>query len=507
MARYVRPADAVGAEAIDADLRKCREAGGIDIATAAMLSGTLDALQLSADPTPENVEHARQSLRALTERAIDDLVVSHPVREKKPDEPLAPKSSWQALGATSLRTLLLTPTGTGGLSTELRQDVAIRFQVHSSTVKRAENLVIALVAAYVFARIAGEPTGLGSVTGRIHARRAPSGQNPDPLTPLIGASEHDVAESLLDSARLPGWGFESQEIGRHEPSRVSTGLVTYALAMVPTIDDATISNVYDEMVSWVGPGGVLPRSDNGVETTWTASQCLLALTGRPHLVDERYPLRLAGALMRYQAGGRWSYRVEGDAHPLYSFYPLLALRRSARLGWVTGLAYKKVAVDSARHLESSLAERPEGKADTILGLASLRLALDGGGGPATQYAAAVRRARKTFTAHDAVTLQHLDVSDDRQPVWHARVSPTMLYLHARRVLGSNHDFTLGLAQRLIDDFDPVHRGWTNSPREGARPYSWTTALGLMSCRALRSDLAAGRVDVNRLRARDDEAVA
>jgi hypothetical protein len=88
-------------------------------------------------------------------------------------------------------------------------------------------------------------------------------------------------------------------------------------------------------------------------------------------------------------------------------------------------------------------------------------------------------------------LAHFTVTDERQPLWYARVNPGLLYLHARRVLGAGHEFTQALAGRLLDEYDRLHQGWTNGTPPAAKPYTWTTAIALRSCQMIRSDVRRG----------------
>lgn len=286
----------------------------------------------------------------------------------------------------------------------------------------------------------------------------------------------------------------------HEPSRASTGMVTYALAMTPTIDDEVISEIYDEILGWITPGGVLPRRHGSdLESTWTESQCLLALTVRPYLVDgEPGPIRLADSLLRQQEDGGWSYRSGGrtKTHLIWSFYPLLALQRAVKADWLFGLRYRDAADRAAADAVNALATA-DTVMDRLLGLAVIHLATTGS--DATQWRETFDHGSRQLSGDvsraDAEQLVHVTITDERQPLWHARINPALLYLCARRVVGPTHDFTQAIAERLLGEYDRVHQGWTNSTQPWSRPYTWTTAIALRSCQLLRADLRLGTASI------------
>ncbi len=389
--------------------------------------------------------------------------------------------------------MLLPEDGTKGMVVDIRGMVGLLLDVDDGTVKRYEDkLIETALAPKIYERLTADNANRRTN----HRRRPPPEQVGDPLWPHLGATETDLAEALLRNARIPGDGFDAQEYGRSEPSRASTGMVTYVLAMTPGIDDDIIAGLYNEILNWISPGGVLPRRHGSdVESTWTESQCLLALTARPQLVDgDPGPVRLADALLRQQQDGGWSYRTGGSSgpHPLWSFYPLLALRRAAEAEWLFGLRYREAADRAAAHAAGGL-DTANTIVDRLLGLAVLHLATAGTSADPWAQTREMHTQALAVDASpaDAEELTHLTIIDERQPLWYARVNPALLFLHARRVLGAGHGFTQALAGRLLDEYDRLHQGWTNGTPPAAKPYTWTTAIALRSCQIIRSDVRSG----------------
>lgn len=226
---------------------------------------------------------------------------------------------------------------------------------------------------------------------------------------------------------------------------------------------------------------------------------LLALTARPHLVDgDPGVVRLADSLLRQQQDGGRSYRTGGSSgpHSLWSFYPLLALCRAAEAEWLHGVRYRDAADRAAAHAARGL-DTADTIIDRLLGLAVLHLAT--AGTDTNTWAEALEQHTQAL-ADDASPmlvgqLTHVTITDERQPLWYARINPALLYLHARRVLGAGHGFTQALARRLLDEFDRLHQGWTNSTSSAAKPYTWTTAIALRSCQMIRADLLAGHTTI------------
>ncbi|HMQ27300.1 MAG TPA: hypothetical protein PKA98_15015 [Acidimicrobiales bacterium] len=154
----------------------------------------------------------------------------------------------------------------------IRGAVGVLLDVDDGTVKRYEDkLIDTALAPKIFERLTSDNSNRRRPNHRRTSAPEPVG---DPLWPYLGAIETDIAEALLRNARIPGEGFDAQEYGQYEPSRASTGMITYVLALTPGIDDDIIAELYDEILSWITPGGVLPRRHgSSVESTWTESQC------------------------------------------------------------------------------------------------------------------------------------------------------------------------------------------------------------------------------------------
>lgn len=485
-----------GAGCIADDLLLVRAAGGFAEASQSDLLGTLAVLGLD-HPTDSEIDHARTAVRELTATLLKQTLLDYPIQhatrsENTPGTRVS--QHWQTVAVEALRKMLLPDNGTKGMVVTIRDRVGQELDVDAGTVKRHEDkLIDNALAPRIHERLTSEN---GNRRRSNHRRTPPPEQVGDPLWAHLGATETDLAEALLRTARIPGHGFDAQEYGREEPSRASTGMITYALAMTPSIDDEIIAELYDEILSWITPGGVLPRRHgSNIESTWTESQCLLALTGRPHLVDgDPGPIRLADSLLRQQDDGGWSYRTGGSSgpHPLWSFYPLLALRRSAEAEWLHGLRYRDAADLAAGHAARCL-DAADTIVDRLLGLAVLHLTTAG----TSAHPQAEARDRHTQALADDVgpadveELTHMTITDERQPLWYARVNPALLHLHARRVLGVGHGFTHALAARLLDEYDRLHQGWTNGALPAAKPYTWTTAIALRSCQLIRSDVRRG----------------
>lgn len=480
------------------DLLLAREQGGFAEAVQAHLAGTLLVLGLD-HPTDSEVDHARRALRELVSWALAQVVDEHPVREPDATETrpgTRVRQAWQAVAAVSLTAILLPASGRRGRVVDTRVGTAGAFDLSLGTVKRYEDkLIDTVLAPRIFERLGG--------AGIEHPRRsarAPEGRDHqpmhDPLWGELGASEADLADALLRRARIPGEGFDAQEFDMNEPSRASTGMVTYSLAMTRSVSDAVIAELYKEILGWITSGGVLPRRHGStMQSTWTESQCLLALTARPYLVDGHPgPIRLADSLIRQQRDGGWNYRDDGTAapHPVWCFYPLLALNRATRAGWISGLRYRSAARRAAE-FASTMLEDELSLPDRLMTLAVLHLATSGT--ESHEWTVARRRHSEALasqvTASDAHALEHTSITDDRQPLWHARINPALLYLHARRVLGPSHEFTRALINRLLSEFDPLHQGWTNSHVRDAKPFTWTTALALRSAQLIRADVRGG----------------
>lgn len=485
--------------AIADDLRLARERGGLFEAGRKELEATLFVLGLD-HPSEDEVAHARRVLIALLRQVLSSIEDNYPERDDDPPEGLRPgqrrRQPWQLLGARALWQMLLVDGGTRGMVDRARFDIAISYELHERTVKRYEDdLIDRLLAPQIHDRLIAEH----ALRDRVVVPMAPRSPPPaDPLWEELGATEAELADALLANARIHGRGFDGQEYGRGEPSRASSGMVTYALAMTPAIPDEVIAELYEEIVSWITPGGVLPRRHGStVESTWTESQCLLALTARPHLLNGHPgPIRLADGLARQQQSGGWFYSGAGTGrpHPVWSFYPLMALKRSAKLEWISGPRYRRAAQRSARHAVASIGD------DLRFGdqLVALSLGMTANEGTVAQESVEVldevaASLSGELAALNARNLRPWTIIHDRQPLWHARMNPALLYLHARRALGPAHPFTAALIRRLLSEFDPVNMGWTNGQARTSRPYTWTTAIALRSCQILRRDIEAGRL--------------
>jgi hypothetical protein len=487
VSRVIRRPGAVGVAAIEDDLFLIREHGAVVESRASHLAGTLLALGLPEEPVDVDLRHARQVLTELIQSSVNEIRANYPERVDGRGRTKAP---WQRVAAESLDQRLLAVAGSRGQILDIRGAVARTYGVSMPTVKRNEDDLIRIISERVHARITAPPQdGRARPRGGLPAPPPPD----DPLYPRLGATHSELATSLLHAARLPGRGFEAQQFGLGQPSRVSTGIVTYVLANTPSIGDEVIDELYQEILGWLDPGGVITRGHGStIVSTWTEGQCLLALTSRPHLVPRERGTRLADAVARHQTNGGWPYRTdERDAafHPLFSFYPLLALQRAAQLEWLSGMRYRSLATQAGERLAEYLDTRPK-MIERLLAHAALKVAIAG-----SSSSSAMDRVLddEEYTTGAAAALPAINVHHGGQPVWHAVVNPSLHYLHSRRVLGPGHDFTVALAQRLLDEYDPINQGWTNGEEPRAKPYSWTTALGLLSCQVLRADLNSGRL--------------
>jgi hypothetical protein len=175
---------------------------------------------------------------------------------------------------------------------------------------------------------------------------------------------------------------------------------------------------------------------------------------------------------------------------LFTLYPILGLRRAADAGWISQNRWQIARRDAQRFITDWLDDcdvhRP---LEVIVALRTLQVvqATTGSGLPrklsrlVTEVGNAI--ATPGFAEHYSET-----VTDDHQPLWYANINVPALYLASRHIWPIAHPVNLTLGRLLVESFDRNEVGWRNTTELSSRPYSWTTAWGILAIRALARDI-------------------
>jgi TIR domain len=328
-----------------------------------------------------------------------------------------------------------------------------------------------------------------------------AGPSVDIFEQLCGFPVMSVCRALLADAKLPV-GFEAQEHGRGQLSASSTGIVTYAIASCREVADEVVRPLVAEMEGWLTDAGelLMPENTARAESTWANGQCLVALAKRPHLIGDRVRVRrFAERLVgQHVDGGSWPLRpgLRGTEHPIFSVYPILALRAAQAADLVDADLVQGVFAQEARWLASVAATGDAATALCSLGL----LGLVGG-----EQSASVRRMiddleRRLWQDGNLQLATNITVSDSNQPIWHALLWRPSMYLLARRLWSVNHPINVSLASGLLTSFDRQKLAWGRDET----PVSWMTALGFVATMTLARDLVSSGVSADEWQGRIDE---
>lgn len=321
-------------------------------------------------------------------------------------------------------------------------------------------------------------------------------------SPLDPEVERQALMSLLEQF-VPGRGFRSQPYGEDAYSLASTGACTRTLCLSDVIAEADKRAMLGFICDSIREDGTLPThryQDRWLETTWAAGQCLLALTTSPRMVDTSKARGLARTLIRYQSDLGWTLRPSEEPHlePMYCLYPLMALVRARRHGWITQQELDRCLerlrgpmqgeVQSPKHpVRRILAEYELDVITTELGLAPTILRLPAGTGGKSLA------DPETFSRLG----DHIIYARD-QPLWYSRTWRPSLYLSVRRLYPLPAPITVLLGAELLEGYLPQEKGWQPDPEHDdnhpRRAFTWTTGLGLLATSRLRSDLAVSGID-------------
>jgi hypothetical protein len=331
---------------------------------------------------------------------------------------------------------------------------------------------------------------------------------------LLGTSPVALAQSLLSKAQLE-IGFESQEIGKGQPSIASSGAVLYALGSVPDVPDDLLEPWLADLESWIREDGSMGAPGVSMaqqKTSWAASQCLCALTMRPGLIHNPKRAReLARHVrLRQMPSGGWPLRTGSTAsQPLLCVYPLIGLVRSFYAGLVASEDLHDCLAKLVPYLVMTLEEGSGfGVGDQLVTaycLQRISRVMPGLTDDDLLSARVVRLERDLWRDGD-LHLAPDDVLVSEQPLWHLKPNQPLYYLFARRFWEPAHPIAAVLGERLVSSFNTVDGGWRNDSGSGAI-YSWTTALGLLGVYRLSYDLRASSVDVPQWRDQARERAA
>lgn len=303
----------------------------------------------------------------------------------------------------------------------------------------------------------------------------------------------------LTAEFVPGQGFPSQRYGETSFSLASTGCCASVIFSNNT-GETTRRMIATFISESIQPDGTLPtHSHNGetIKTTWAASQSVMALATSPAHADLAKAVGLSRWLLDQQSDEGWKLRDRDGDHfePVFSVYPVLALIRATRAGWITASDLRValmrlkpsvvvVAGDSSQHPARQLiAEYLSDVIAQTLGRRELPTVL-------RDQARSVARAAQLAEPDTYQQLGSYTVIARDQPLWYVRLWRPALYLMARRVYPAPSPITVLLGAELLDTYSPQSSGWSphEPPAQHATAFTWTTALGLQATAALRDDL-------------------
>lgn len=321
-------------------------------------------------------------------------------------------------------------------------------------------------------------------------------------------STPEVYESVvigLLAQFVPGRGFPSQRYDEAAFSLATTGTCAYALCAnnIPEADKRAILEFICESVQL---DGVLPThmyDGETIATTWAAGQCLLALTTSPNWVDAEKAKALARWLLSQQTDSGWKLRERDNDHfePMLSFYPVLALSKACRVGWITEVEVSNSLERLKPLLTATLTSPQAHPARQLVAryLSDVVLAFQRHYELLPDLADRVRVASNAhhLTAPDAYQkLRAFTIVARDQPLWYVKMWRPALYLIARRSYPPHSPMTVLLGAELLDAFSHQSSGWSphEPPAQHATAFTWTTALGLLATAALRKDIANAGYD-------------
>jgi hypothetical protein len=305
-----------------------------------------------------------------------------------------------------------------------------------------------------------------------------------------------VLEGLIDQF-VAGEGFRSQRYGEPAVSLASTGACAHAICGVEASaeDKRRIITFICEAIE---DNGTLPTHHyrgQRIETTWAASQCLLALGAAPEVADATKARGLAQTLLRRQSDLGWHLRRRDASsfEPLLSIYPLLSLIRARKVGWIEDGELMIALRRLDEPLAAAIAESDAHPARRLLAEYERHLV---GGALGEALPAVLQPSRRLAAINLAdpdvyAELSEYTVITRAQPLWYAKLWRPALYLITRRLYPLPAQITVLLGAELLDTFSMERKGWGpgehGTGADGAA-FTWTTALGMHAVRALGADL-------------------
>jgi hypothetical protein len=277
----------------------------------------------------------------------------------------------------------------------------------------------------------------------------------------------NVVDCLKKDCKLD-IGFCSQIVGRKIPSAASTAIVIYALNSMNLISSAEAESYKQELLKFKisdtpydGAIGI-PKDI----TTWSTSQACLALEsigGKSNDLDDAI-----NWLCRVQASdGGWSFNGLDDLPTRieYSLYPLLAIKKYTNQNQSTANALKLGLL----YIENN---KPTTTFSRILKLFLLKKVFVKDIDIANEQAAlrSLRRDILRGYTEDKVV-------DSGETHFYIDFYLPSYYLLLRSFVKPDNSLALYLIKLLKDSIIDA-KGW--APLDRTKPYSWTTALSMLT---------------------------
>ncbi len=322
---------------------------------------------------------------------------------------------------------------------------------------------------------------------------------------FFGYQANTIAAELVSRAALSK-GFESQLIGDKQHAITSTATVIYALGNVPGLSETLVRKQYNQLAAWVLDNGTVDAtSADGPENTWRTAQCLLALCAWPKLISA--PIRKKGvllcrSLLRVQTlEGGFGFYPSDEPHPVFTFYPVLALLAAHRRGFITRRRLRKGLAQVAQYFNRAFVGTmsPTSGLCALHAMASIRRVFKDMIESETFDKALLSTEAMLLNA-GRVACATETITSEQQPLFYAKINLPLLFLCARRIWPPAHPVTMNFSSELVESFHKDLKGWSNSESK-KRIFSWTTALGILAGHKLCADLVDAGITAQQWEAR------
>src|SRR6266481_2923382 len=297
-------------------------------------------------------------------------------------------------------------------------------------------------------------------------------------------------------------GFPAQHFAVDTFSAATTGICLYVLRR--TLGSSYLPQLPEYFSRCIRPDGTLDPDlqASGITTSnWSRSQLLMALTTWSDEEARRLAERLAAAVIDSQHNdGGFSVREHRDEgpNPLVTHYAVLGLVKFHARSWGDSARVMQSLAAAAAYLADIFNNSGEHSARRLLAGSGLNILgrLDVQIPPQEDT---VRRLGRRLSSPDGFKeLVGLDVMSTRHPLWFTRVWRPAFALPSISLFSPLAHCTRTLAVDLARNYMPEDRAWVqdiDGPTESGQPFTWATALGLLTARSLTAALTRGRTRV------------